>query len=131
MQQRQERIAREDEARADARIAKDAADAIAKEAAKKAIHEKMKKECLDTLGMQLRDKEMRKQEDEKLHESLSVHARQEERLYHESEQQRKEQIKAKNLAYAAELKEQIKMERECGCSQVGCSRPKGLAQQRN
>ena len=41
MQQRQERIAREDEARADARIAKDAADAIAKEAAKKAIHDDM------------------------------------------------------------------------------------------
>jgi len=56
MQDRLKRIALEDEARADARIAQDMADATAKIEAEKRWREELKRDTLDVLAVQVREK---------------------------------------------------------------------------
>jgi len=112
MQERIERLEREDEARADARIAKDKADALAKIEAEKRWREQLKRDTLDMLAVQVKEKELRKQADLKYRETLVNLSKEETLKAEKMERMRKEKIKEKNMAYADELKAQIRMQQE-------------------
>lgn len=152
MQERLQRLVREDEARADARIAKDAADATAKIEAEKRWRAELQRDTLDVLAVQecffcfrgqdvlppsvpplpcaiacttsdlsrpmsrlpaqVKEKELRKQADLKYREKLVSLNKEQVINADKMERMRRDTAKQKNMAYADELKAQIRMQQE-------------------
>jgi len=115
MQEEMNRLAREDEARAQARMKADAERADALERSRKEKREMMKRDALDVLAIQVREKLCRAQA-EAQHEEL-VGTRSKEQVTHaeQADARRKLAVKNRNLAYSKELKDQIKLQRDRKC----------------
>lgn len=102
--------AAEDERRANERMKQDELTAKAREAAARQRRAELRQECMDVLAIQIREKQVRAQAERDREGMVVARELQDLRAAEGAEKRRQEICKSKNMAYAAELSEQMHMQ---------------------